>query len=142
MVSRVAGRWWPPGIVVLAAVAFLVTSDGPVSIVMAVLLLAYGVAISPVFFPRSADLRVALRRAAAGQAPLVFWKPGCVHCVRLRVGLGRAGRRVSWVDSSLDPKAAAVVRSENGGNHTTPTVVFGDEARTNPDAGWVRSLLR
>jgi hypothetical protein len=48
---------------------------------------------------------------------------------------------MSWIDSSVDEQARAVVCSANGGNHTTPTVIFRDETRTNPDAGWVRSLL-
>lgn len=136
------GRWWPPGIVVLAAVAVSVASEGVWGIVMAVLLLVYAWMISPAFFPRSADLEVAQERAAAGQSPLVFWRPGCLFCIRLRVGLGRTVRRVSWVDTSLDQEARAVVRSKNGGGHTTPTVMFGDETRTNPEVDWVRRLLR
>jgi hypothetical protein len=110
--------------------------------VMAVLLLLYAWIISPAFFPRSADLQVALERAADGQAPLVFWKPGCIFCIRLRVGVGPTGGRVSWVDSSRDKEARAVVRSKNGGDHTTPTVMFRDEIRTNPQVEWVRALLR
>ncbi len=126
---------------VLGAVALLVAPGGVVGIVMAVLLIVYAWVASPAFFPRSADLQVALERAAAGQAPLVFWKPGCAFCIRLRVGVGSGGRRLSWVDSSLDEQARAVVRSKNGGDHTTPTVMFGDETRTNPDVDWVRKLL-
>jgi mycoredoxin len=110
--------------------------------VMAVLLLLYAWIISPMFFPRSADLQVALERAADGQAPLVFWKPGCIFCIRLRVGVGPTGGRVSWVDSSRDKEARALVRSKNGGDHTTPTVMFRDEIRTNPQVEWVRALLR
>ena len=139
---RVIGRWWRPGIMVLASVALLVAPGGVVGIVIAVLLIVYAWIVSPAFFPRSADLQVALERAAAGQAPLVFWKPGCPFCIRLRVGVGSTGRRVSWVDSSLDEQARAVVRSKNGGDHTTPTVMFRDETRTNPDVDWVRKLLR
>lgn len=56
--------------------------------------------------------------------------------------LGRAGRRVSWVDSSLDPAAERLVRAANNGDHTTPTVLFRDELRTNPDPYWVRSRVQ
>lgn len=140
--TRLIGRWWPPGVMVLGAVALLVASSGVVGIVIAVLLIGYAWVVSPAFFPRSADLQVALELAAAGQVPLVFWKPGCAYCIRLRVGVGLAGRRVSWVDSSVDERARTVVRSQNGGDHTTPTVMFGDETRTNPDVDWVRELLR
>lgn len=139
---RTIGRWWPPGVVLLGAMAFLVASHAVVAIVVAALLLGYAWMLSPAFFPRSTDLQVALERAASGQAPLVFWKPGCTYCILLRLRVGSTGRRVSWVDSSVDEQARAVVRSINGGDHTTPTVMFGDKTRTNPDVGWVRSLLR
>ena len=135
-------RWWPPSAVLVGALAVLLVSSGVVGIVIAVLLLVYAWVISPAFFPRSADLQVAVERAAAGQAPLVFWKPGCIYCIRLRVGLGSTARRVSWVDSSVDERAEALVRSKNDGDHTTPTVLSRDETRTNPDVDWVRSLLR
>ncbi len=140
--TTVIGRWWAPVIIVLGAVAVLTASSGPVSIVIAVLLIGYALMVSPAFFPRSADLQVALERATAGRAPLVFWKPGCIHCIRLRVAVGRDGRRMSWIDSSVDQRAEAIVRSKNGGDHTTPTVMFSDRTRTNPDIAWVRTLLR
>ncbi len=139
-------RWWPSVFVAPAAVVFLVgelkASHRLVGVVAAVLLLAFAWALSPAFFPSSADLATAQRRAAQGEAPLIFWKPGCTYCTLLRLMVGPAGRRASWVDSSLDEQARAVVRSVNGGDHTTPTVTFGEQTRTNPDAAWVRSLLR
>lgn len=141
VVTRTISRWWPTGVILLGAVAVWVAWSGVVGIVSAVLLIGYAWMVSPAFFPRSADLPLALERAAAGEAPLVFWKPGCTFCIRMRLGVGAAGRRVSWVDSSIDSQARAMVRSQNGGDHTTPTVMFGDESRTNPDVGWVRTLL-
>ncbi len=138
--TTVIGRWWPSIVVVLGAVAVLIASSGPVSIVIAVLLIGYALMISPAFFPRSAELEGALEQAKAGRAPLVFWKPGCIYCIRLRIAVGRTGRRMSWIDSSVDEGAEAIVRSKNGGDHTTPTVMFEDQTRTNPDAGWVRAL--
>ena len=140
------GRWWPSVFVALAAVVFLlselVASHRLVGVLAAALLLSYAWVLSPTFFPRSADLDVARRRAAQGEAPVIFWKPGCTYCIKLRLLVGSAGRQASWVDSSLDEQARAVVRSVNGGDHTTPTVMFGEQTRTNPDAAWVRSLLR
>ena len=144
--TRMIGRWWPSVLVALAGVVFLVgqlvASNPLVGVVAGVLLLVYAWALSPTFFPRSADLAQARRRAAQGESPVIFWKPGCIYCILLRLKLGAAGRRASWVDSSLDEQARAVVRSVNGGDHTTPTVMFGEQTRTNPDAAWVRSLLR
>ena len=140
--EKVIARWGPQCAVFVGAAVVLLASDGVAGIVFGVLLFGYGWVVSPAFFPRSADLQVAVERATSGQAPLVFWKPGCIYCIRLRVGLGWGGRRVSWVDSSADERAEAVVRSKNGGDHTTPTVTFRDETRTNPDVDWVRSLSR
>jgi len=141
-VSRVIRRWWLPGVVLVGAVVLLLTVPrSVVSFVVAVIMLGYAWVFSPAFFPRGADLQVALRRAAEGRAPLVLWKPGCRHCIWLRARLGLAGRRMSWIDSSVDEEARAVVRSATGGDHTTPTVIFRNETRTNPDAAWVRSLL-
>lgn len=143
---RHLGRWWPSVFLAVAAVVFFVgeTVGGDlwVGIVAGVALLVVAWLISPALFPPSADLDTARRRAEEGQAPLVFWKPGCTYCILMRVRVGATGSMVSWVDSSVDAEARAVVRSLNGGNHTTPTVMFLDESRTNPDAAWVRSLVR
>lgn len=136
------GRWWPSGVVVLGAIGFFIASPRLVGVLVAVLLLVLAWMISPAFFPRSAELQAARQRAAAGQAPLIFWKPGCTYCILLRMRVVSTGRRMSWVDSSVDEQARAVVRSVNGGDHTTPTVMFREETRTNPDAVWVRSLVR
>ena len=144
--TRMIARWWPSVFVALAGVVFLVgelvASRRLVGIVAGVALLAFAWLLSPALFPGSADLDVARRRAAEGDAPVIFWKPGCSYCILLRVMVGPAGRRASWVDSSVDEQARAVVRSVNAGDHTTPTVMFGEDTRTNPDAAWVRSLLR
>jgi mycoredoxin len=135
-------RWWPPGAMLLGAIAVLVVSNGVAGILIAVLLLVYAWMISPAFFPRSTDLHAALVVATAGEAPLILWKPGCAYCIRLRAVLLLTSRRAFWVDSSLDGNAEVLVRSQNAGDHTTPTVVFRDQTRTNPGVTWVRSLLR
>lgn len=143
---RYLGRWWPAVFLTLAAVVFFAgeTVGGHllVGVVAAVPLLVFAWLISPALYPASEDLEKARHRAMQGRAPLVFWKPGCTYCILMRVRVGFAGSKVSWVDSSVDEAARSVVRSLNGGNHTTPTVMFRDESRTNPDAAWVRSLVR
>lgn len=143
---RHLGRWWPSIFLAVAAVVFVagvpVAGHPGVGVGAAVALLVFAWLISPALFPASADLDMARRQAEQGRAPLVFWKPGCTYCILLRVRMGATGTRVSWVDSSVDEAARAVVRSLNGGDHTTPTVMFRDESRTNPDAAWVRSLVR
>lgn len=122
MVTRVIRRWWPPGVVLVGAVFLLTVSRSVVSSVVAVLLLVYAWVLSPAFFPKGTDLQVALELPQR-----------VVH----RLSSGSLGAPTA----SGYGLARAVVSSANGGDHTTPTVIFRNETRTNPDAVWVRSLL-
>ncbi|MER7408347.1 glutaredoxin domain-containing protein [Streptomyces sp. NPDC000070] len=96
---------------------------------------------SPLIFPRSIDAREAQRRSAVDGRPVVFWRPGCRYCVRLRIRLGRSARQLHWVNIWRDPAGAAAVRAANDGNETVPTVVVAGRTHTNPDPGWVREQL-
>lgn len=79
---------------------------------------------------------------ATAESPVViYWRPGCVFCARLRARLGRTARHALWVNIWEDPDAAAFVRSVNEGNETVPTVVIGGEASTNPDPTVVRNAI-
>ncbi|MFI0780921.1 glutaredoxin domain-containing protein [Streptomyces sp. NPDC021212] len=96
---------------------------------------------SPLVFPRSIGALEAQRRSAADGRPVVYWRPGCAYCLRLRTRLGRGARRAHWVDIWRDPEGAAVVRAANDGNETVPTVVVAGRPHTNPDPAWVREQL-
>ncbi|MFD7835307.1 glutaredoxin domain-containing protein [Streptomyces sp. NPDC059761] len=96
---------------------------------------------SPLIFPRSIAAREAQRRSAVDGRPVVFWRPGCKYCVRLRLRLGRSARQLHWVDIWRDEEGAAAVRAANHGNETVPTVVVAGRPHTNPDPGWVREQL-
>ncbi|WP_063735155.1 glutaredoxin domain-containing protein [Streptomyces sp. RTd22] len=96
---------------------------------------------SPLVFPRSIGALEAQRRSAADGRPVVYWRPGCAYCIRLRTRLGRRARRAHWVDIWRDPEGAAAVRAVNDGNETVPTVVVAGQPHTNPDPGWVREQL-
>ncbi|MEU6934735.1 glutaredoxin domain-containing protein [Streptomyces sp. NPDC046374] len=96
---------------------------------------------SPLIFPRSIGAREAQRRSAVDGRPVVFWRPGCAYCMRLRLRLGGRARRLHWVNIWTDPVGAAVVRAANDGNETVPTVVVAGRPHTNPDPAWVRELL-
>ncbi|MDF1602635.1 glutaredoxin domain-containing protein [Nocardioides sp. YIM 152315] len=110
-----------------------------VLVVAAVVLL---VTVTPVAFPRSPGDAAGRAAAEARGVPIVYWRPGCTFCVRMRLALGRSGGRAVWVNIHRDPAAAARVRSVNDGNETVPTVFVGDEHRTNPPPSWVRERLR
>jgi mycoredoxin len=96
---------------------------------------------SPLVFPRSIGALEAQRRSAEDGRPVVFWRPGCAYCLRLRIRLGRGARRALWVDIWRDPAGAAAVRAVNDGNETVPTVVVAGRPHTNPDPAWVRAQL-
>lgn len=110
----------------------------------AVLLLAFLVLAgvnSPLIFPRSIGAREAQRRSVVDGRPVVFWRPGCKYCMRLRIRLGRSARQLHWVNIWRDPAGAAAVRAANDGNETVPTVVVAGRPYTNPDPEWVRGQL-
>jgi mycoredoxin len=74
-----------------------------------------------------------VERLSASERPVViYWRPGCAYCARLRGRVRRAGRRAIWVNIWQDEEAAAFVRSVNDGNETVPTVVIDDRTITNP----------
>lgn len=72
---------------------------------------------------------------------VVYWRPGCLFCARLRRDLGDLGERAHWVNIWQDRDAAAFVRSVNGGSETVPTVVLDGEPHTNPGPALVCDRL-
>jgi glutaredoxin len=119
----------------------LTGSTGAAAVLLLVfLLLAF--THSPLVFPRPVGALEAERRSAADGRPVVYWRPGCTYCLRLRIRLGREARRLHWVDIWRDPAGAAVVRAANQGDETVPTVVVEGRPHTNPDPAWVREQLR
>ncbi|MFJ1811390.1 MULTISPECIES: glutaredoxin domain-containing protein [unclassified Streptomyces] len=137
--------WVLPVLLVLcgSAVAtglLLSGSPGEAAAFLLVFVLLAGVN-SPVVFPRSVGAPQAQRRSAADGRPVVYWRPGCMYCLRLRVRLGRSARQLHWVDIWRDPAGAAAVRAANDGNETVPTVVVAGRPHTNPDPAWVRGQL-
>ncbi|WP_171171779.1 glutaredoxin domain-containing protein [Streptomyces sp. I05A-00742] len=110
----------------------------------AVLLLAFVLLAgmnSPLIFPRPIGAVEAQRRSAVDGRPVVFWRPGCKYCVRLRIRLGRSARQLHWVNIWRDPAGAETVRAANDGNETVPTVVVAGQPYTNPDPVWVLEQL-
>ncbi|MEU7023965.1 glutaredoxin domain-containing protein [Streptomyces sp. NPDC046203] len=125
----------------LVGASLLLGGSSAPSAVVPVLFLLLAWTQSPLFFPRRLDAAEARRRSAADGRPVIYWRPGCTFCLRLRIRLGRRARRAYWVDIWRDPEGAAVVRAANGGDETVPTVVVADRPHTNPDPGWVRVVL-
>lgn len=68
---------------------------------------------------------------------VVYSRPRCTYCMRLRFGLRRRRVRYREVNISEDPQAAASVRAVANGIETVPTVVVGNRWLVNPSAGEV-----
>ncbi|MFC8509972.1 glutaredoxin domain-containing protein [Streptomyces sp. NPDC057411] len=96
---------------------------------------------SPLVFPRSVGAREARRRSAVDGRPVVYWRPGCTYCMRLRLRLGRHAGKAYWVNIWRDAEGAAEVRAVNDGNETVPTVLVAGRPHTNPDPAWMREQL-
>ncbi|MFF5028701.1 glutaredoxin domain-containing protein [Streptomyces collinus] len=126
--------------VVVAAGEFAGGRSGAGVLLLVVFVLLAGVN-SPLVFPRSVGALEARERSASDGRPVVYWRPGCTYCLRLRLRLGRSARQLHWVDIWRDPAGAAAVRAANDGNETVPTVVVAGRPHTNPDPAWVRAQL-
>lgn len=142
-VDRIS-RWLAPvGLIVGAGVVLVVIRAG---LVAAVVVLAVAVFaawwVSPLRNPGGVHHTEAAHAAASDDAVVVYWRPGCPFCMRLRRGLGSLRGRALWVNIWADADAAAFVRRINDGNETVPTVVVGRQAVwTNPDPTRVREVL-
>ncbi|ROQ60213.1 glutaredoxin-like protein [Streptomyces sp. 840.1] len=63
---------------------------------------------------------------------VVYWRPGCPYCMKLRLRLRFTKLEYTEVNIWRDPDAAAFVRSVADGNETVPTVTVGGKAMVNP----------
>ncbi len=81
-------------------------------------------------------------RTGARPKVTLYWRPGCMFCMWLRLVLRRHHLRVDQVNIWKDPGAAAFVRSVANGNETVPTVVIDGRAVVNPAPGEVVAAIR
>jgi glutaredoxin-like protein len=81
--------------------------------------------------PRRGRSRTSLTQADR-EGVVVYWRPGCKYCMRLRTRLRFT--RLQYVEVNIwrDAEAAAFVRSVAGGNETVPTVTVAGNAMVNP----------
>jgi mycoredoxin len=127
--------------VLIAAVKIGDGAPGTAALLMTAFLVL-GFVLSPLAFPRAtASSTFSSGASGADDRPVVYWRPGCVFCLRLRVRLGADADRLRWVDIWQDPAAAATVREITGGDETVPTVVIGGQGHVNPDPSWLRDQI-
>ncbi|MFD7447668.1 glutaredoxin domain-containing protein [Kitasatospora sp. NPDC059827] len=77
---------------------------------------------------------------------VLYWRPLCTYCMKLRFGLLftrlRYSRRFTRVNIWKDPDAAAYVRSVADGNETVPTVRVAGQPMVNPSLRQLLSAAR
>ncbi|WP_236777451.1 glutaredoxin domain-containing protein [Arthrobacter crystallopoietes] len=133
--------------IVLAAVAGMMLvvygsrGEWVQALVVAAILLAAAWFVSPVFGGRQKPWSALRRGQDHEPGVVIFWRPGCVYCIRMMATLGRTRRKAQWVNIWRDAEAAAFVREHNDGNETVPTVILRDGVVTNPDPEAVRREL-
>jgi mycoredoxin len=76
--------------------------------------------------------RTASYENADHKGVVVYWRPGCSYCMKLRTRLRFTRLHYSEVNIWRDPEAAAFVRSVADGNETVPTVTVAGRAMVNP----------
>nr|WP_296777484.1 glutaredoxin domain-containing protein [Rhodococcus sp. (in: high G+C Gram-positive bacteria)] len=131
-------RWVLAAIAAICGFLLVTFGNAATSAVLAVVLLLVVVGLSTtLFYPRSAGDSAARARSAASGLPLIYWRPGCIFCFRLRLFMLLRGRRAVWMNIHTDDAASARVRSVNDGNETVPTVFLGEKHHTNPSPSWV-----
>jgi len=73
---------------------------------------------------------------------VVYWRPGCPCCARLRTRLKLGRVPYTAVNIHEDPDAAALVRAHNGGDELVPTVrLDGDRWFSNPGYRDLRTAM-
>ncbi len=136
-------RWTNAAVLAALAVAMFVMSDADGLLWRVVLPLAYlggAVWASPIGDRATLDQHEVEALPADQRRVVVYARPGCSWCLRLRMALLTSPQPV-WVDIWDDPRAAAFVRGVNHGDETVPTVVIDGQAHTNPSPGMVRTAL-
>lgn len=135
---RNARQWVIAAVAAMAGFALVNFGNIASSIVIMVLVVVFLLVLTtPVLYPRSASDDASRVAAIEKSVPLIYWRPGCIFCLRLRVALLLRGKKAVWTNIRADAAAAARVRSVNDGNETVPTVFVGTGHRTNPSPSWV-----
>ena len=135
---RKARQWVIAAVAAVAGFALVNFGNVASSIVIMVLVVVFLLVLTtPVLYPRSASDDASRVAAIEKSVPLIYWRPGCIFCLRLRVALLLRGKKAVWTNIRADAAAAARVRSVNDGNETVPTVFVGTGHRTNPSPSWV-----
>ncbi|GAB3258222.1 glutaredoxin family protein [Kineosporia babensis] len=138
-------HWAASLFLLVVAVVSTVANPSVVNLVVGVFLVALALVIAPLtgalLFPRSVTSAQAVQASQQDGRPIIYWRPGCPFCLRLRATVRAEASKALWVNIWDDPEGAAAVRAVADGNETVPTVVWGSDVHVNPDPEWVRARL-
>ncbi|WP_306187991.1 glutaredoxin domain-containing protein [Streptomyces sp. MK5] len=73
---------------------------------------------------------------------VMYWRPGCVFCMKLRLSLLFTSLRYYKRNIWRDKDAAAFVRSVADGNETVPTVTVAGHTMVNPSKQQLLDAVR
>ncbi|MFC1417714.1 glutaredoxin domain-containing protein [Streptacidiphilus cavernicola] len=73
---------------------------------------------------------------------ILYARPGCPYCARLRRALRGRGLAFTETDIWSNPQAAAFVRSAANGNETVPTPTVAGHTMVNPSAAEALAAVR
>lgn len=143
-------RWLNAAAFVFLALALFVTGGSNLieRWIAPVLLLGVAYLMSPLR-PSSATAISQVEAARLMESPsvdgrhtvIIYHRPGCSYCARLRLRLTGIRSKAHWVDIWADDDAAAYVRMVNDGDETVPTVVIDGVPHSNPNPSLVRAAL-
>ena len=112
-----------------------------------ILLLVLGVMLAVLLWwtrPNRGGLHIShasARAATNDDDVIVYWRPGCVFCDRLKLGLRQMRDDLTWVNIARDPEAAEFVAGHHNGNEVVPTVVTGAGALLDPTPAAIEAQL-
>jgi mycoredoxin len=73
---------------------------------------------------------------------VLYWRPGCKYCMKLRMRLRFTPLRHAEVNIWKDADAASFVRSVANGNETVPTVTVAGKVMVNPSKRQLLDAVR
>lgn len=136
-------RLWIPMLALVVVITGLAVNEGDYALAVVYLLVGLALVrwISPFRGGRTTTHQEVLAMSESERPVVIYWRPGCGFCARLKSTLGAEGDKAVWVNIWQDEEAAAFVRSVNDGNETVPTVVLDGTPHTNPAPALVKDRL-
>jgi hypothetical protein len=111
-------------------------------LVAGVIALGWGWWVSPMRRARPHVPHADAAADAGPYGPIVYWRPGCSYCMKLRRELDPDERdQVTWVNVMADRDASRYIRRFHDGRMVTPTAVNGRGRQIEATASQIRARI-